>query len=441
MEKVGPLSVDAVVVGGGFGGVYAIYKLRAMGLSVHLFEASSRLGGVWSNNQYPGACTDSECPFYQLSIHEVYRDWNFSERYSGYTEMRAYFDHVDKVLDIARDATFNAEVVKAVFTSDTNTWTVTTKAGHVAQSRYLLVCTGSSYRPYVPQFNDMDQFAGELHHSTAWPDKQVDVRDKRVAIIGQGSSGLQMVQSLSTEAKHMTVFVRTPNIAAPARQRKMSAEEQEQMKGWYDSLLRGACRNSFGGFVFNPAPTNSTWNISSEDREAWFQECWDRSAFNFISSGFSDVLFDEKANRVMYDFWVKKTRPRIRDPVKRDILVPLDPPHHMLTKRSGAENDYYECMDQENVRVVDVKSTPIESFTREGIRIGGSQPEDLGFDIIALATGFDAYTGAISTMGVEGTDGIELGQRWKDGVDTHLGLMCPKCPNMWMVYGPQGEHL
>ena len=143
----------------------------------------------------------------------------------------------------------------------------------------------------------------------------------------------------------------------------------------------------------------------------------------------------------MYDFWAKKTRPRIRNPVKRDILAPLEPPHHFLTKRNGVEHDYYECIDQENVRIVDVKSTPVEAFTEKGIRIRGAQPEDLDFDAVVFATGFDSYTGALNTMGLEGTDGIDLRQRWKNGVETHLGLMCPKYPNMWIIYGAQGKIL
>lgn len=287
----------------------------------------------------------------------------------------------------------------------------------------------------------MENYTGALHHSTAWPDEGVNVRGKRVAIIRQGSTGIQLVQSLIKEAKEMTVFVRTPNMAIPMRQRKISKEEQDHTKGFYDAILHTACRNSFGGHLSNRPPSIDTWSLTPEDRAAWFQENWDRGGFQFLNASFLDALVDEKANREMYDFWAKKSRLRIRDPVKRDFLAPLEPPHHFLTKRNGVEHEYYECMDQDNVHIVDVKSTPIEAFTERGIRIGGAQPEDLEFDVVVCATGFDSYTGALTAMGLEWTDGIDLRQRWKDGVDTHLGLMCPKYPNMWIVYGPQGKIL
>lgn len=436
MAAAKEIDVDVLVVGGGFSGVYAVWRLRAEGFKIHLFEGTERLGGVWSNNTYPGARVDSEFPFYQLSIPEVYKTWVWKERFPGWQELQAYFDHVDKVLNISKEATYQALVNKATFDTKTGRWTVQTEQGYVATCKHLLLCTGSTYKQYVPTWEGLDQYSGMLLHSSQWPKGGVDARGKRVAIIGSGSTALQVVQDMAKEAKELVTLVRTPNIALPMKQRKISWEEQDSLKAFLDGILKTAARSSFGGFPYNSPPVASAQMLSEEEREKFFEELYQRGGFNYVAGNFLSSLFDVTDNRIIYDFWVKKTRARIRDPVKRDILAPLEPPNHFMTKRNGLEQDYYEMCDKEHVRVVDLKATPIESFTKEGLRVGS---EDIPFDIIVLATGFDNYTGAFSTMGIEGTDGKQLLDRWRDGVRTHLGLTAPRHPNMWMVYGPQGK--
>lgn len=428
--------VDVLVVGGGFGGVYAVWRLRAEGFKIHLFEGTERLGGVWSNNTYPGARVDSEFPFYQLSIPEVYKTWIWTERFPGWQELQAYFDHVDKVLDVSKDATYNALVNNATFNTETGRWTVRTEQGHVATCKHLLLCTGSTYKQHVPTWEGLDQYSGTLLHSSKWPKGGVDAHDKRVAVVGSGSTALQIVQEMSKEAKELVTLVRTPNIALPMKQRKLSLEEQDSLKGFLNGILKTAARSSFGGFPYNPPPVPSPQLLSEEERETFLEELYQRGGFNFTGGNFLSALADRTDNRIIYDFWVKKTRARIQNPVKRDILAPLDPPNYFMAKRSGVEQDYYEMCDKDHVRVVDLKTTSIESFTKEGLRVGG---EYIPLDIIVLATGFDNYTGAFSTMGIEGTDGRGLMERWKEGVRTHLGLTAPHHPNMWMVYGPQGK--
>ncbi|KAJ4352042.1 uncharacterized protein N0V89_007388 [Didymosphaeria variabile] len=428
------VDVDVLVVGGGFGGVYAVWRLRAERFKVHLFEGTERLGGVWSNNTYPGARVDSEVPFYQLSIPEVYKTWTWTQRFPGWRELQAYFDHIDKVLDISKDATYNALVNKATFKMETGRWTIRTEQGHVATCKHLLLCTGSTYKQHVPTWEGLDRYSKTLLHSSKWPKGGVDAHGKRVAVIGSGSTALQIVQDMSKDAKELVTLIRTPNIALPMKQRKLSLEEQDSLKGFLDHILKTAARASFGGFPYNPPPVSSPQMLSEEETEKFLEELYERGGFNFTGGNFLSVLFDPKDSRIVYDFWVKKTRARIQDPVKRDILAPIEPPNAFMAKRAGIEQDYYEMCDKEHVQVIDLKTTPIESFTEEGLRVGG---KEIPFDIIVLATGFDNYTGAFSTMGIEGTDGKELLERWKDGVKTHLGMTAPRHPNMWMVYGPQ----
>ena len=211
------ISVDALVIGAGFGGLYSIHKLRQLGLNVHLFEAGSSLGGTWHWNAYPGARVDSEFPFYQLSIPEVYKTWTWSERFPGFVELRRYFEHVDRVLNISKDATFNAEVVDARFDESNSTWTVKTKQGHAATCRYLLLCTGSTYKRHYPLFPEMDKYKGPLYHTGLWPTEGVDVKGRTVGVIGSGATGVQVVQELSKEAKDM-------NKALPMKNRKIGVE-------------------------------------------------------------------------------------------------------------------------------------------------------------------------------------------------------------------------
>lgn len=207
------LEIEVLVVGGGFGGVYAVWRLRAEGFNVHLFEGTPRLGGVWSNNTYPGARVDSEFPFYQLSIPEVWKIWTWKERFPGWQELQAYFDHADKVLDISKDATYEALVNKATFNTETGRWTVRTEQGHVATCKHLLLCTGPIYKQHVPTWEGLEQYTGTLLHSSKWPRGGVNARGKRVAVVGSGTTAIQIVQEMSKEAKELVTLMRTPNIA------------------------------------------------------------------------------------------------------------------------------------------------------------------------------------------------------------------------------------
>lgn len=422
-----------------FGGVYAVWRLREAGYSVHLFEGSHRLGGVWTHNRYPGARVDTEFPMYQLSIPEVYKSWNWKLRFPDWRELQAYFDHVDRVLNISKDATYKALVEKATFDPSTSRWTVKTQQGHTATCKQLILCTGTTYKQHVPTFKGLELYKGTLLHSSQWPEGGVNVQGKRVGVIGSGSTALQIVQDMSKECKELVTLVRTPNTALPMKQYPISDAHQEALKGYYYHMLRTQARNSYGGFAYNPAPAFSPQQLSEAEREKFLEELYERGAFNFAAGNFQSAMFDKTDNRILYDFWAKKTRARISDPAKRDILAPLEPVEWWLTKRPGVEDDYYECCDSPHVRVVDLKSQPLHSFTPTGLRIGANEAdsEEIQLDVVVLATGFDSYHGAFSSMGIVGTDDRELIARWRDGVRTHLGLTVPHHPNMWLVYGPQ----
>ena len=429
------LELDCLIIGAGFGGTYALYTLRKLGLNVHLFEAGKSLGGVWHWNRYPGARVDSEIPYYQYSIPEVWKTWNWSQRFPGHEELRAYFAHVDKVLQLSKDVTFGADVIDADFDESTAKWTVKTRDGRTAMCTYLIAATGSSYKRHYPDFENWRSYKGTIHHSAFWPEEGVDTTGKRVAIIGAGATGVQCVQEIAKEAKELSVFIRTPNISLPMGQRELTVQEQDAYKSIYKSIFK-LSRQTSSGLGYDQ-PEGQLSDIPEEEREKHFEELWARGAFNFNVANYRDYLIDPKSNRIMYEFWAKKVRQRIKNPEKRAFLAPDEPPYAFGTKRSSLEQNYYECLDQDNVEVVALNKTPIKEFTEAGIKT--EDGKDRQFDIIVLATGYDSMTGSLTGMGLRGKDGIDMKERWHDGVSTHLGMLVKGCPNMFMIYGPQGK--
>ncbi|KAI8253912.1 Baeyer-Villiger monooxygenase [Colletotrichum sp. SAR 10_77] len=380
------MDYEALIIGGGFGGVYALHQLRRLGLRAHIVEAGAALGGVWHWNRYPGARVDSEAPYYQLSVKEVWKDWAWSQRFPGHEEIKRYFRHVDAVLDISRDVSYGTVVVGADFDEETGLWSVMTDKGRRITARFLIPATGSSNKRYEPSFQGMEEFEGVVVHSASWPEEGIDFRGKKVAVIGAGATGVQCVQEIAkTDGVELTVYIRNPNIALPMVQREMTEMEQRQLKSVYGILFRAA-RESMPGLPCD-GTTKVAAQASEEEREAFWEELWHRGGFNFQAGNYVDYLIDEKANRSMYEFWKKKTGPRVRDPAKRAIVVPEEPPFPFATKRSSLEQDYYECLDQDNVEVVGVKRNPIRKFSKRGIVTeDGTEREH---DIILLATGYD----------------------------------------------------
>lgn len=428
------LDLDVVIVGAGFGGMYALHKIRKLGLRTKLFEAGSNLGGVWYWNRYPGARVDSEIPYYQYSVPEVWKTWSWSQRFPDHVELRQYFEHVDKVLDLKKDIFFQSNVIGSKFDSETSKWLVETGNGYTATCKYLIMATGSSYKRHYPDFKGLQDYEGLLIHSASWPVDDIDVEDKKVAIVGSGATGIQLVEQLSKRSPDLTVFLRNINIALPMRQRKMSPEEQNALKAIYKTIFK-ACRASASGLPYDK-PEGSSLDVSDEDLETLYEELWARGAFNFNIGSYRDFLSDAKANRRLYNFWAKKTRARILDPVKRDVLAPLTPPYAMGTKRSSLEQDYYECMNKDHVKIIDLNQAGIKEFQKTGIVTEDGKLHE--FDVVCLATGYDSMTGSLTSMGLKDIDGVDMKQRWKDGVSTYLGLAVEGFPNMFMVYGPQG---
>ncbi|RYN43774.1 Baeyer-Villiger monooxygenase [Alternaria arborescens] len=432
------LDVDALVVGGGFGGIYCWYELKKAGFHTVIYEAGNDLGGTWRWNCYPGAGVDSEIPEYQLSIPETYKDWVWPNNYPDYKDLRAYFDHCDKVLGIKKETAFNSVVVDAQFNTREGKWTIKTADGRTAKAKYFVVAAGFAAKRYIPdEFVGIDDFQGIVHHSSFWPDMNIDVRGKKCAVIGTGASGVQITQAWGPVAGELKVFQRTPNLAVPMRKRSLTAKEQNDTKVFYPELFRYRERN-FGGFLYG-LYEKGTFEDTEEEREKFYQKLWDEGGFRFWLANYKDYLFDMKANRKAYDFWAKNVRTRIGDPRLRDLLAPLEPPHPFGVKRPCLEQTYYEQFNRPNVDVVDIKNNPIVGFTSKGIKLQDGTVHE--FDVVVIATGFDITTGGMTSMGLKNIDGVTLQSQWKKAAYTYLGTTIAGYPNMFHLYGPHGPTL
>jgi cyclohexanone monooxygenase len=428
--------LDVIVVGAGFNGLYQLHRLREEGFSVRLLEASSGLGGVWHTNRYPGARVDSHVPNYEYSIEAVWRDWNWTERFPGQEELSAYFEHVDRTLDLRRDISLDTRVTRARFDESTRAWNIETDPGDRVTARFLVMCTGFASTPFVPQLPGLDRFAGECHHTAEWPQTGCPIEGRRVAVIGTGASAVQVVQEAAKQASGLTVFQRTPVTALPMQQRHLEPDEQTRAKRHYPELFRE--RNSPPGSLTEIRRLDiSALDATPSQRERVFREAWERGGFHFWVGTFNDTLTDLAANRLSYDFWRDRTRERIDDPGIAELLAPTEPPYPFGTKRPSLEQDYYDAFNLDHVDLVDLRATPIAEITTTGIRtIDGAHRE---FDLIVLATGFDANTGGLTRIDIVDTAGTPLRDRWTTRVDTHLGVAISGFPNLLMLYGPQSS--
>ncbi|KAF2218993.1 hypothetical protein BDZ85DRAFT_285809 [Elsinoe ampelina] len=415
------ISVDVVVIGGGFGGCYALHTLRKAGYKVRLIEAGGDFGGVWHFNRYPGARVDSEVPLYQLSQADTWSSFNFPERFPDHVALRQYFSHMTKVLDLHKDATDN---------------------GIESTSSYVVFATGTTNEPFIPQFTGLDQFAGQIIHPCRWPN-DLQLRGKKVGIVGQGASGLQILQELATEkvGADLTVFVRNPPTALPMVQRKISRTESEIQKNATRLLFEHAKYKDQSGYGYD-LPSQSFYKTSPEERQKHYDALWARGSYAILTCNYPEITYDKEANAELYQYWATSVRARIHDARKREIMAPLKQFQWIGTKRPNLEMDYYEMIDRPNVKLVNLKEEAIDSFTTTGLitrRIGQDKgvTTEHKLDAVIMATGYDSVTGSLYEMNIIGKDGKKLQEHWSQGIRTYLGMMAPSFPNMFMLYGPQ----
>ena len=423
---------DAVVVGSGFSGLYMLYRLRdVLGLSVREYEAGDGVGGTWYWNRYPGARCDSESYYYSYSFSdELQQEWIWSSKYPEQPEILQYLDHVADRFDLRKDIELSTRVTSAIFREDGDYWEVHTDRGDAVTARFLVSAVGCLSAANVPTIPGLDQFEGDWYHTGAWPHDGVDFTGKGVGLIGTGSTGIQATPVIAAEADHLTVFQRTPNYTVPARNFPLTDDQLRDIKDHYAEIRR-KCRASFGGFPYDPSD-KSAMEVSDDEREATYENLWaEEGGFKFIYGSYNDLLVNEASNDTASDFIRRKIRETVTDPEVAETLMPKDYPYG--TKRPPIDTDYYETFNRDNVTLVDLRKTPIMEITPNGIRTTG---RDYELDVIVFATGFDAMTGSLLRIDIEGANGLTLKEKWQGGPTTYLGLQVAGFPNMFVITGP-----
>ena len=427
-------TIDALVIGAGFAGLRALHTFRGMGMSVAVLEAADGIGGVWYFNQYPGARCDVESFDYSYRFSpELEQEWRWSERYATQPEILRYINHVADRFDLRRDIILETRVASARYDENSCRWRVEAQDGQTWDAGHQVLAVGQLSAPKDTAYPGQGQFAGQIIYSAKWPKEPVSFAGKRVAIIGTGSSGVQMTPVIAAQAAQLTVFQRTANYSIPAANSPVSDEEDRAVKAAYRKR-RAAARNSPSGLGFVP-DTRSAIDVPADEREAAFEAAWNRLGFGFALT-FKDILLNQESNDTASEFVRRKIAEQIEDPAVRDKLIPQGFPFG--TRRPSVDSGYFATFNRDNVSLVDISETPIETLTAQGIR---TSEADLDFDIIIYATGFDAFTGSLLKPEIVGRDGLSLREKWSAGPRSFLGIAVNGFPNMFVIVGPGSPSL
>ena len=426
--------VDALIIGAGFAGLRALYRLRGLGKRVVVLEASDGIGGVWHHNAYPGALCDVESYDYSYSFSpELEHEWRWSERYATQPEILRYIAHVADRFDLRKDIVLNTRMSKAVYDERAARWTVTAEGGRQWSARYFVMCVGQLSTTKRPNYPGQTTFRGEIIHSGEWPKHKVDFEGKRVAIIGTGSSGMQMTPVIAKQARRLAVFQRTANYSIPAANAPVSDEEDAAVKANYRARREQAW-NSPTGLGFKPN-RQSALDVSPGEREKVYEAAWNRWGFGFALA-YYDILLSKPANDTAVEFIQRKIAAQVADPVTREKLVPKG--HPFAARRPSVDSGYFQSFNRDNVELADIREFPILEFTPEGVRTAEKLRE---FDIVIFATGFDAFTGSLLKPDIVGRNGLALRDKWSAGPITQLGVGVADFPNMLIVVGPGSPSL
>ena len=424
-----PETFDIVIIGAGFSGLYAVHKFGKTH-DVVCFEAGDGVGGTWYWNRYPGARVDIKSVEYSYGFDEaLQQEWKWPEIFSAQPDLERYANHVANRFDLRKDIRLSNPVKSLRFDQDSNRWHVHTANGDYVICKHVIAATGALSAPNMPDWPGRETFQGDIYHTTQWPDEQPDLKDKRVGIIGTGSTGLQAAPILAERCKHLTVFQRTPAFSMPSGNQPMNDEHERDWKDNY-SERRKQMLETYGVSIIE-YPTKSAHDYTPEEQVKVLEEGWtSKSAFQMMLA-FTDVMSDPAANEVVCEFVRNKIRDVVDDPETAETLCPKTYP--IGAKRLCIDNGYYEMYNRGNVSLVDVKRAPITGFTKTGLKTTDGEYD---IDVLVMATGFDAVTGSLSRIDITGLDGINLKDKWRGGPTSTFGFMAAGFPNFFMIHGP-----
>jgi acetone monooxygenase len=426
------IQLDAIVIGTGIAGLYQLYRLREMGLQVRAYDTASGVGGTWYWNRYPGARFDSQVEVYQYWFsEELYKAWKPSERFPAQPETERWLNFVADRLDLKKDIQFNTRIVSAHYRENDGRWTVTTEVGEKIDTQFVLACCGMLSAPLVDRFPGQSTFRGEIHHTGLWPKNGVELKGKRVAVIGTGATGIQVIQTIAPDVAAMKIFVRTPQYVVPMKNPEYSQADWDRWASQFHDLKKRV-RSTFAGFHYDFE--NRPWaELTAEQRTEVLEKFWDDGSLSMWLATFPEMFFDESVSAVVSDFVRNKMRKRLRhDPKLCRLLIPED--YGFGTHRVPLENKYLEVYLRDNVEGIDCRATPIERIVPEGIQTSDGKVHEV--DVIILAVGFDAGSGALSRIDIRGREGRSLKDQWKKEIRTAMGLQVHGYPNLFTTGAP-----
>lgn len=427
-------ALDAVVIGAGLSGIYALYRFRELGLHTRVFEAGDGLGGTWLWNRYPGARCDIESVEYSYSFSdEIQQEWIWTETMPAQAEIEAYVNFVADRLDLRRHVQLGTMVTALTYDEAVGEWEIETDAGDRLRATFVVAATGMLSVPLDPAIPGRETFAGTSLFSSRFPREGFDFTGKRVAVIGTGSTGVQTTPVVARQAGHLFVLQRSAAYTFPTTSRPFRPGELDDLKTRYPEI-RVAQREAFPGtarlsaftFQANAFTRPALKTATREEQLAALDELGVAGALFW-----SDVTTDMEANELARRLYGEAVARIVKDPETALSLVPTYP---FGCKRPIVDDGYFETFNRDNVTLVDLRKDPIVAVEPEGIRTEGNFFE---LDVIFYATGFDAMTGALTRIDIRGRDGILLRDVWSaEGPATYLGMTVAGFPNLFLVSGP-----
>lgn len=424
-------TIDVVIVGAGFSGLYMLYRLRTLGISARIFEVADGVGGTWYWNRYPGARCDIESMQYSYSFNdELQQEWNWTERYASQPEILRYLNYVADKFDLRKDIQFKTCVTAAIFDETLSRWHIHTNTGDHISAKFCIMATGCLSKPKNPEIRGMDTFKGTIYSTCQWPHEDIKFNNRHVAVIGTGSSGIQSIPIIAEQAAHLYIFQRTPNFSIPGYNAPMDPKEEQLWKANYNEYRRDALQTMAGFKVNGLIHDKSVLSVSPEEQLQAYETRWLIGGLTFLAT-FNDIRTNKEANDTAADFIRSKIRQTVKDPIVAETLIPQD--HPIGSKRLCVDNHYFETFNRDNVTLINLKKENIEEIVPDGIK---TNKMIYDVDSIVFATGFDAMTGALLSIDIQGQMGYTLREKWAAGPCTYLGIMTSNFPNLFMITGP-----
>jgi cation diffusion facilitator CzcD-associated flavoprotein CzcO len=422
--------LDVMIIGAGVAGLYQLHMLREQGLKVRAFDAAGGVGGTWYWNRYPGARFDSEAYIYQyLFSEELYKNWSWSSRFPPQPEIEQWMNYVADSLDLRRDIQLNTRIERADYDEDTRCWTVRTDGGEQITTRFLVTCCGMLSAALEEVFPGQESFQGQIFHTARWPKEEVALEGKRVGVVGIGATGIQVIQTIADQVANLKVFVRTPQYVIPMRNPSYGAEEVSWYKGRFEEL-RDKIPHTFAGFEYE---FEHKWSeLSPEQRLEVIEAAHADGSLRLWLGAFDELFFEADVAAEFSEFVRAKMRARLKDPALHELLIPTD--YHFGSHRVPLESNYLEAYNRNNVQAISVRDNPITAVVPEGLQLADGTVHE--FDVVILATGFDAGTGALSRIDIRGRNGLSLKDEWQKNIRTTMGLQVHGFPNLFTTAAP-----